>query len=48
MYYPYYWATVTSNVRPFYGAVVPSVTLVYDGQTVGWIKMPLGAEVGQD
>ena len=23
-----------------------SVTLVYCGQTVGWIKMPLGTEVG--
>jgi len=23
-----------------------SVTLVYCGQTVGWIKMPLGMEVG--
>jgi len=22
------------------------VTLVYRGQTVGWIKMPLGTEVG--
>jgi len=26
--------------------LVPSVTLVYCGQTVGWIKMPLGTEVG--
>jgi len=25
-----------------------SVTLVYCGQTVGWIKMPLGMEVGLD
>jgi len=25
-----------------------SVTLVYCGQTVGWIKMPLGMEVGID
>jgi len=23
-----------------------SVTLVYCGQTVGWIKMPLGTEIG--
>jgi len=23
-----------------------SVTLVYCGQTIGWIKMPLGMEVG--
>jgi len=27
-------------------AVCLSVTLVYYGQTVGWIKMPLGMEVG--
>jgi len=27
-------------------SVCLSVTLVYCGQTVGWIKMPLGAEVG--
>jgi len=40
--------------RPFvkwfalcYGtAVCLSVTLVYCGQTVGWIKMPLGMEIG--
>jgi len=25
-----------------------SVTLVYFGQTVGWIKMPLGREAGLD
>jgi len=25
----------------------PSVTLVYCGQMVGWIKMPLGTEVGR-
>ena len=29
-----------------YGTVVLSVTLVYYGQAVGWIKMPLGTEVG--
>ena len=27
---------------------VLSVTLVYRGQTAGWIKMPLGTEVGVD
>jgi len=27
-------------------SVLLSVTLVYCGQTVGWIKMPLGREVG--
>jgi len=26
--------------------VAPSVTLAYCGQTVGWIKMPVGMEVG--
>jgi len=40
-------------VRPFvkrsalcYRTVVLSVTLVYCGQTVGWIKMNLGVQVG--
>jgi len=43
--------TVTSNGSP-YGTVVLSVcdslsaTLVYCGQTVGWINMPLGMEEG--
>ena len=27
-------------------SICPSVTLVYCGQTVGWIRMPLGTEVG--
>jgi len=44
-------ATVTSNGSPY--AMGPlclsclrlSVTLVYCGQTVGWIKMSLGTEV---
>ena len=46
-----FWATVTSNGSPY--AMGPmsclSVTLVYCGQKVGWIKMPLGTvgtEVG--
>jgi len=46
-----FWATVASNGSPY--ATGPlfclsclSVTLVYCGQTVGWIKMPLGTEVG--
>jgi len=34
------------TVRPMLGTVVLSVTLVYCGQTVGWIKMPLSTEVG--
>jgi len=45
-----FWATVTNNGFALcYGTVVLSVlsvTLVYCGQTVGWIKMPLGTEVG--
>ena len=43
-----YWATITSNGSPY--AMGPlsllSVMLVYCGQTVGWIKMPLGTGVG--
>jgi len=35
-----YWAVVCP--------VCLSVMLVYCGQTVGWIKMPLGMEVGLD
>ena len=52
----YYWATVCKTVRPMLSdrclSVCPvclsvlSVTLVYCGQTVGWIKMKLGTEVG--
>jgi len=42
------WATVTSS-DSFY-AIGPlsclCVTLVYCGQTVGWINMPLGTEIG--
>jgi len=48
----YFRATVTSNGRSPY-ATGPlsclsclSVTLVYCGQTVGWIKVPLGTKVG--
>ena len=45
-----FWATVYETVHLY--AVGPlsclsvTVTLVYCGQTVGWIKMPLGTEVG--
>jgi len=50
------WATVYKTVRPIgtlsvcvsvsvSDSLCP-VTLVYCGQTVGWIKMPLGMEVG--
>ena len=49
-----FWATLCKTVRPY--AIGPLsvlsvqcfrfVTLVYCGQTVGWIRMPLGMEVG--
>jgi len=48
-----FWATVTSNGSPyatgplFYLSCL-CVKLVYCGQTVGWIKVPLGMEVGLD
>ena len=40
--------TVTSNGSPYTVGPLscPSVMLVYCGQTVGWIKMPLGTVVG--
>jgi len=41
-----FWATVCKMVRPVLSDVVLSETLVYCGQTVGWIKLPLGVEVG--
>jgi len=46
------WSTACKTVRLCYRTVdlsvlsCLSVTLVYCGQTVGWIKMPLGTEVG--
>ena len=46
-------ATVCKTIRPMLSdrclpvcPVYLSVTLVYCGQTVGWIRMPLGTEVG--
>jgi len=47
----HFWATVTSNgslyaTGPLSCLSCLCVTLVYCGQTVGWIKVPLGAEVG--
>ena len=43
-----FWATVYKMVCPY--AMGPlsclSVTLVYCGQTVGWITIPLGTELG--
>jgi len=46
-----FWATVTSNGLPYATGLLScvsglSVTLRYCGPTVGWIKMPLGTEVG--
>ena len=47
-----FWATVTSNCSPYATgplsclSVCLSVRLVYYGQTVGWIKMPLGVAIG--
>jgi len=48
------WATVCKTVRPMLSdrclscPVSLSVMLAYCGQTVGWIKMKLGTEVGLD
>ena len=49
----HFWATVCKTVRPMLSdhdcpvlSVCLSLTLVYCGQTVGWIKMKLGTEVG--
>jgi len=51
-----FWATLTNNGSPYATgplsclsvcqSVCLSVTLVYCGQTVGWVKMPLGTETG--
>ena len=49
-----FWAIVCENGSSYAIAIVVSVvclsvlsvTLVYCGQTVGWINMPLGMEVG--
>ena len=44
---PNFSATVTSNGSPY--AILTSclsVTMVYYGQMVGWIGMPLGTEIG--
>jgi len=46
-----FWATVTSNGSPYATGPLSclsclSVTLVYCGQTAGWIRIPLGMEVG--
>ena len=49
-----FWATVCKTVRPMLSVCVClsvclsclSVTFVHCGQTVGWIKMKLGMQVG--
>jgi len=43
-----FWATVYKTVRPMLSVspVCLGGTLVYCGQTVGWIKMKLGTQVG--
>jgi len=48
-----FWVTVCETVRPMLSdrclsvcLACLSVTLVYCGETVAWIKMPLGTEVG--
>ena len=44
-----FWATVSKTVRPMLSdrsLSCLSVTLVYCGQKVGWIKMKLGVQVG--
>ena len=57
MYVNGFWTTVCKTVRPMLSVrclsvlsslSVLSVTLVYCGQTVGWIKMKLGMPVGID
>jgi len=46
----YLWAAVCKTISLCYRTVVCPVclsrTLVYCGQTIVWIKMPLGTEVG--
>ena len=51
----YFWVTVCKAVRPMLSdcclsvlscPVCLSVTLVYCGETVGWIKVPLGTQIG--
>jgi len=48
----WHWTTICKTVRPMLSdrchclSVCRSVMLVYNGQTVAWIKMSLGMEVG--
>jgi len=45
-----FWTTVCKTVPFMLSCPIPmsclSVTLAYCGQTVGWIRIPLGTEVG--
>jgi len=42
-----FWATLTSNGSPCATRLLSCLSVtVYCGQIVGWIKMPLGTEVG--
>jgi len=46
-FHSHFWATVCKTVRPVLSdrcLSCLSVTLVYCGQTVGWIKMKLGGK----
>jgi len=45
----HYWVTVCKTVRPMLSdhcLSCLSVTLVYCAKTIGWIKVPLGTDVG--
>ena len=41
-----FWATVCKTVRPILSVCLSVCDVGVCGQTVGWIKMPLGTEVG--
>ena len=43
-----FWATICKTVRPMLSVRCLSVTLVYCGQTVAWIKIKLDTEVSLD
>ena len=42
----YFGRQFVKRFAVFYRPIVLSITLVYCGQTVGWIKMKLGSQVG--
>jgi len=41
-----FWVSATSNGLPYGTIVLSACIVVYCGQMVGWIKIPLGTEVG--